>query len=242
MEINTNQYGFLELNNSRIMINNEMLDKLIKLAKKTIDSQGEQMCIFYGEELPGNNVIFDDMNHYTDYTSLGTGSSNPLEHGVKIQKGSNIMTELLNKVPINGQPQPSGFRKVVCNIHTHLSGISEGDNFRLLSNEDIISHSAMAQIMDERGAEYISGILAVDRVSGDNSLSLIWQDIKRDKRFYRIENITIYRIVDDKVQFDADLRRGNNGITYLQENFIPSVIFPSVMSSQQNRQTSTRRL
>ena len=51
METNFNQYGLLELNNSRIMINKEMLDRLIKLAKKTIDSQGEQMCIFYGEEL-----------------------------------------------------------------------------------------------------------------------------------------------------------------------------------------------
>ena len=72
-------------------------------------------------------------------------------------------------------------------------------------------------------------------------MSLVWQDIKRDKRFYRIENITIYSIVDDKVQFDGDLRRGDNGMTYLQENFIPSVIFPSVMSSPQNRQTSSRR-
>lgn len=41
METNVNQYGLLELNNSRIMINKEMLDRLIKLAKKTIDSQGE---------------------------------------------------------------------------------------------------------------------------------------------------------------------------------------------------------
>ena len=51
METNINQYGFLELNNSRIIINREMLDRLIKLAKKTIDSQGEQMCIFYGESI-----------------------------------------------------------------------------------------------------------------------------------------------------------------------------------------------
>lgn len=241
METNVNQYGLLELNNSRIMINKEMLDRLIKLAKKTIDSQGEQMCIFYGEELLGNNVIFTDLNQQTDYTSVGNGSSNPLEHGVEMRKGSKIMAELLSKVPDNGQTQTSSSRKVVCNIHTHLSGISEGDNFRLLSIADINNHLAMAQIMDERGAEYISGILAVDRVTGNNSLSLIWQDIKHDKRVYRIENVTIYSKIDKKIHFDGDLRRGANGITYLQENFIPSVIFPSIMSSPQNIQTPTKR-
>lgn len=241
METNVNQYGLLELNNSRIMINKEMLDRLIKLAKKTIDSQGEQMCIFYGEELLGNNVIFTDLNQQTDYTSVGNGSSNPLEHGVEMRKGSKIMAELLSKVPDNSQTQTSSSRKVVCNIHTHLSGISEGDNFRLLSNADFNNHLAMAQIMDERGAEYISGILAVDRVTGNNSLSLIWQDIKHDKRVYRIENVTIYSKIDKKIHFDGDLRRGANGITYLQENFIPSVIFPSIMSSPQNRQTPTKR-
>lgn len=241
METNVNQYGLLELNNSRIMINKEMLDRLIKLAKKTIDSQGEQMCIFYGEELLGNNVIFTDLNQQTDYTSVGNGSSNPLEHGVEMRKGSKIMAELLSKVPDNGQTQTSSSRKVVCNIHTHLSGISEGDNFRLLSIADINNHLAMAQIMDERGAEYISGILAVDRVTGNNSLSLIWQDIKHDKEVYRIENVTIYSKIDKKIHFDGDLRRGANGITYLQENFIPSVIFPSIMSSPQNIQTPTKR-
>lgn len=241
METNVNQYGLLELNNSRIMINKEMLDRLIKLAKKTIDSQGEQMCIFYGEELLGNNVIFTDLNQQTDYTSVGNGSSNPLEHGVEMRKGSKIMAELLSKVPDNSQTQTSSSRKVVCNIHTHLSGISEGDNFRLLSNADFNNHLAMAQIMDERGAEYISGILAVDRVTGNNSLSLIWQDIKHNKRVYRIENVTIYSKIDEKIQFDGDLRRGANGITYLQENFIPSVIFPSIMSAPQNRQKPTKR-
>lgn len=241
METNVNQYGLLELNNSRIMINKEMLDRLIKLAKKTIDSQGEQMCIFYGEELLGNNVIFTDLNQQTDYTSVGNGSSNPLEHGVEMRKGSKIMAELLSKVPDNSQTQTSSSRKVVCNIHTHLSGISEGDNFRLLSNADFNNHLAMAQIMDERGAEYISGILAVDRVTGNNSLSLIWQDIKHNKRVYRIENVTIYSKIDEKIQFDGDLRRGANGITYLQENFIPSVIFPSIMSAPQNRQKLTKR-
>ena len=241
METNVNQYGLLELNNSRIMINKEMLDRLIKLAKKTIDSQGEQMCIFYGEELLGNNVIFTDLNQQTDYTSVGNGSSNPLDHGVEMRKGSKIMAELLSKVPDNSQTKTSSSRKVVCNIHTHLSGISEGDNFRLLSNADFNNHLAMAQIMDERGAEYISGILAVDRVTGNNSLSLIWQDIKHNKRVYRIENVTIYSKIDEKIQFDGDLRRGANGITYLQENFIPSVIFPSIMSSPQNRQTPTKR-
>ena len=120
METNVNQYGLLELNNSRIMINKEMLDRLIKLAKKTIDSQGEQMCIFYGEELLGNNVIFTDLNQQTDYTSVGNGSSNPLEHGVEMRKGSKIMEELLSKVPDNSQTQTSSSRKVVCNIHTHL--------------------------------------------------------------------------------------------------------------------------
>ena len=241
MSTNMNQYGFLELNNSRIMINKKMLSRLIELSKTTIDNQGEQMCILYGEELPGNNVIFTDLNQETDYTSLGNGSSNPLEHGVEMRKGSKILAELLNKVPDSSQTQTSGSRKVVCDIHTHLSGISEGENFRLLSNADINKHSAMAQIMDERGAEYISGILAVDKTTGNTTLSLVWQDIKRDKRFYRIENITIYSIVDDKVQFDGDLRRGDNGMTYLQENFIPSVIFPSVMSSPQNRQTPSKR-
>lgn len=241
MSTNMNQYGFLELNNSRIMINKKMLSRLIELAKTTIDNQGEQMCILYGEELPGNNVIFTDLNQETDYTSLGSGSSNPLEHGVEMRKGSKILAELLTKVPDSSQTQTSSSRKVVCDIHTHLSGISEGDNFRLLSNADINKHSAMAQIMDGRGAEYISGILAVDRTTGNTTLSLVWQDIKRDKRFYRIENITIYSIVDDKVQFDGDLRRGDNGMTYLQENFIPSVIFPSVMSSPQNRQTPSKR-
>lgn len=241
MSTNMNQYGFLELNNSRIMINKKMLNRLIELAKATIDTQGEQMCIFYGEELSGNNVIFTDLNQETDYTSLGNGSSNPLEHGVEMQKDSKILAELLTKVPDSNHTQTSSSRKVVCDIHTHLSGISEGDNFRLLSNADINKHSAMAQIMDGRGAEYISGILAVDKTTGNTTLSLVWQDIKRDKRFYRIENITIYSIVDDKVQFDGDLRRGDNGMTYLQENFIPSVIFPSVMSSPQNRQTQSKR-
>lgn len=241
MSTNMNQYGFLELNNSRIMINKEMLSRLIELSKKTIDSQGEQMCIFYGEELSGNNVIFTDLNHQTDYTSLGNGSSNSLNHGVEMRNDSKIIAELLSKVPTNNQIQTNGPRKVVCNIHTHLSGISDGENFRLLSNADINNHSAMARIMDERGAEYISGILAVDRTTGNTTLSLVWQDIKRDKRFYRIENITVYSIVDDKVQFDGDLRRGDNGMTYLQENFVPSVIFPSVMTSPQKRQTSNRR-
>lgn len=241
MSTNMNQYGFLELNNSRIMINKKMLDRLIAISKQTIDSQGEQKCIFYGEELPGNNVIFTDLNQQTDYTSLGNGSTNPFDHGVEMRKDSKIMAELLSKVPADGQPQTNGSRKVVCDIHTHLSGISEGENFRLLSNADINKHLTMAKLMDERNAEYISGIVAVDRTTGNTTLSLVWQDIKRDKRFYRIENITIYSIVDDKVQFDGDLRRGDNGMTYLQENFIPSVIFPSVMSSPQNRQTSSRR-
>lgn len=238
MSTNMNQYGFLELNNSRIMINKEMLSRLIELSKKTIESQGEQMCIFYGEELPGNNVIFTDLNQQTDYTSLGNGSLNPLDHGVEMGSDSKIMAELLSKLP---ETKTNGSRKVVCDIHTHLSGISEGENFRLLSNADINKHSAMAQIMDSRGAEYISGIVAVDRTTGNTSLSLIWQDVKRDKKIYRIENITIYSIVDKKIQFDGDLRRGDNGITYLQENFIPSVIFPSVMSSPQNRQTPSKR-
>lgn len=236
MNTNMNQYAFKELNNSRIMINKEMLSRLIELAKATIATQGEHMCIFYGEELPGNNVIFTDLNHETDYTSLGNGSRNPLDYGVKMDRNSRILAELLAKVPDN-KHQTASFRKVVCNIHTHLSGITNGENFRLLSNEDIDSHLKMAELMNDRGAEYISGIVAVDRSTGNSSISLIWQDVKRDKRIYRIENITIYSEVNKRIQFEGDLRREDNGITYLQENFFPSIVFPSVMSSPQNKQT-----
>lgn len=38
------------------------------------------------------------------------------------------------------------------------------------------------------------------------------------KWIYRIENITIYTAVGEKMQFDGDLRRRDKGITYLQEN------------------------
>lgn len=236
MRENMNQYNFLELNNSRIMINKAMLNRLIELTKTTIDKTGEQMCIFYGEELFGNNIIFTDLNKETDFTSLGNGSLNPLDHGVEIGKDSLIMRELLSKVQDN-----KNSRKVICDIHTHLSGISDGDNFRLLSNADINSHCAMAQIMKDRGVEYISGIVAVDKLTGNISISLIWQDLKNDKRIYRIENISIYSIIDDKIQFDGDLKREDNGITYLQENFIPSVVFPSVMSLPKNKQTPVER-
>lgn len=49
METNVNQYGLLELNNSRIMINKEMLDRLIKLAKKQLILKVSK-CVFFMEK------------------------------------------------------------------------------------------------------------------------------------------------------------------------------------------------
>lgn len=49
MSTNMNQYGFLELNNSRIMINKEMLSRLIELSKKQLIVK-ESKCAFFMEK------------------------------------------------------------------------------------------------------------------------------------------------------------------------------------------------
>lgn len=226
-----NQYNFLELNNSRMFINEEIFKRLLELAKQSRKFVGEEMCILYGETLPGNNVIFTELNREIDYRTEGRGSNDPKKHSVGMDGDSNIVNELLNKIPELENYDKSS-RKVICNVHTHLSGISEGEEYRTLSNADLNNHIEMSKIFNKSNCDYISGIIAVDREKGNTSLSLVWQDINKDGRFYRIENITIYKIVNKKIAYVGDIKRKENDMTYLEENSIPNLAFPSVMEKK----------
>ena len=226
-----NQYNFLELNNSRIFINEEIFKRLLELTKQSQKFLGEEMCILYGESLPGNNVIFTELNRETDYRTEGRGSNDPKKHSVGMDSDSNIMKELLNKIPALENYDKSS-RKAICNIHTHLSGISEGEDYRTLSNADLINLIEMSKIFNKRNCDYISGIIAIDREKGNTSLSLVWLDINKSKKIYRIENTTIYKIINKKIEYVGDIKRKENDMTYLEENFIPNLVFPSVMEKR----------
>lgn len=68
------------------------------------------------------------MNENQDYLISGSGSSNPLEHGVESGRDTAIAKEVAKWIDTNN----SG-NTVICDIYTHPSGVSEGYEYRMYS-------------------------------------------------------------------------------------------------------------
>ena len=68
------------------------------------------------------------MNENQDYIISGSGSSNPEEHAVEPGGDTEIAKEITEWIDTN-----SSENTVICDVHKHPSGVSEGYEYRMYS-------------------------------------------------------------------------------------------------------------
>lgn len=125
---NVNQYTFEELPDSEIIITEPIYRRLLAITNMSGLNIEEHMCWLRGSEVKKNKILFDSMNENQDYIISGSGSSNPEEHGVEPGEDTEITKELTEWIDTN-----SSENTVICDVHTHPSGVSEGYEYRMYS-------------------------------------------------------------------------------------------------------------
>lgn len=125
---NINQYMFEELQDSEIIITEPIYRRLLAIANMSGLNIEEHMCWLKGREVKKNKIVFDGMNENQDYVIKGSGSRNPYEHGVETGDDTEINQEIKEWIDTN-----SSESTVICDVHTHPSGVSEGYDYRMYS-------------------------------------------------------------------------------------------------------------
>lgn len=176
---NINQYQFEELPGSKIIITEEVLNRLHKLIGRSSYIASEHSSFLFGKRLPGVDDIWliDGVNDSEDYITRGADSKSPFDYSVQPGiKQSNEAFSIAESSP----------GTVVIDVHTHPSGLI--DDYRFMSRDDLqacIDNNK--RIADKRGT-FFSGLIGVDRVNGNMSFSVVWYN-KNNNRFYRIQDI-----------------------------------------------------
>ena len=216
MEGKVDQYGFPKMKNSQIIITEEVFRRLIKITQLSRSKKEEHMCLLYGADMNNNRILFHTVNQSEDYKTFGGGSDDPTKHGIQIGD-SELKKELQSWIDLN----KSG--AVICDIHTHPSGIN-GDNthFRMFSNSDLDSSIKRSKLLITKGIQEITGLIAVDRERGNSTISFVWYDIANN-RFYRVENVYVvkHNKQTNKYLYEPLKKQGN--YEYIEIGFNPVI-------------------
>lgn len=183
---NINQWQFDELPNSKIIINEDVYNRLIMLIGRTAWIASEHSSTLFGKKVEGEDTwVIDEVNTNEDYISRGTNSTNPLDYSVS--SGRNQSLEIQNKLD-------QGPGTVVIDVHTHPSGLIE--DYRFLSSGDLATYRQYNEIVSNKGGTFFAGLIGCDRVNGNMSFSIVWYNKQNDK-FYRIQNIYLRRKLEN---------------------------------------------
>jgi hypothetical protein len=148
----------------------------------------EHMCIFYGKEIESNVILFDEMNQYEDYDSRGEGSKNPYDYSIGPGYGK-FAEELENRI------KTSSKETIIADIHTHPSNVCFGDGdreeYRYFSTGDIKNNLRWNDYLEKYGLEHVAGLIGVDRINGNMTISFIWYS-KKDSKVYLFDDIAVY--------------------------------------------------
>ena len=84
---NFNQWQLDELPDSKIIITEEVLNRLQFLIGRTSWVPSEHSTTLFGEKINDENIwLFDEVNINEDYINEGTNSQNPLDYAVQVGK------------------------------------------------------------------------------------------------------------------------------------------------------------
>ena len=94
---NINQWGFDEIPNSKIIITEEVYNRLMLLIGRSAWITSEHSSTLFGRKVDGQDAwIIDEVNTNEDYVSRGTNSTNPNDYSVS--SGQNQSIEIENKL------------------------------------------------------------------------------------------------------------------------------------------------
>lgn len=177
---NINQWRFEELPNSKIIITEEVYNRLMFLIGRSAWVSSEHSSTLFGRKIDGEDAwIIDEVNANEDYISRGTNSTNPSDYSVST--GQNQSIEVQNKLE-------QGPGVVVIDIHTHPSGLI--DDYRFISSGDESVYMQYNNIVSNKGGTFFAGLIGVDRVNGNMSFSVVWYN-KLNNKFYRVKDIML---------------------------------------------------
>ena len=183
---NVNQWQFDELPNSKIIITEEVLNRLHVLIGRASWIASEHSATLFGQKIGEDNIwLIDDVNTNEDYVSRGQNSTSPLDYS--ISTGDKQSKEIVSKL----ESKPG---TVVIDIHTHPSGLI--DDYRFVSGGDLSTYIKYNDIVAKKGGTFFGGLIGVDRVNGNMSFSIIWYD-KTNSKFYRIQNIYLRKSLEN---------------------------------------------
>lgn len=183
---NVNQWQFDELPNSKIIITEEVLNRLHVLIGRASWIASEHSATLFGQKIGEDNIwLIDDVNTNEDYVSRGQNSTSPLDYS--ISTGDKQSKEIVSKL----ESKPGA---VVIDIHTHPSGLIE--DYRFLSSGDLATYRQYNEIVSNKGGTFFAGLIGCDRVNGNMSFSIVWYNKQNDK-FYRIQNIYLRRKLEN---------------------------------------------
>ena len=177
---NIKQWRFEELPNSKIIITEEVYNRLMFLIGRSAWVSSEHSSTLFGRKIDGEDAwIIDEVNANEDYISRGTNSTNPSDYSVST--GQNQSIEVQNKLE-------QGPGVVVIDIHTHPSGLI--DDYRFISSGDESVYMQYNNIVSNKGGTFFAGLIGVDRVNGNMSFSVVWYN-KLNNKFYRVKDIML---------------------------------------------------
>ena len=205
---NYNQYKFDKLPNSQIIITEKLLERLSFLVGRTAWIASEHACYFYGKEIKENVVFFDDMNKAEDYESNGENSLDP--HAYSTGPGAGELNEELENI-ISTETSDNF---VIADIHTHPSGVYESEDekydYMFFSAGDLKTSMTWDEYLKRKNPNitHIAGLLNVDRINGNMSISFIWFDANK-KKFFRFEDVAIAKMVNGHYEVQSLERVGD---------------------------------
>ena len=172
------------------------------------------MAFLFGRKVKQNEIVFEEMNEAQDFVTYGAGSDNPYEHAVEAGRG-NLKKELEKR--IEEMKNGTSRNNVICDIHTHPSGVGEGEEYRKFSNGDLTSNKQFTERLNRYGITHIAGLIASDSAKGNSTISFVWYD-EENERFYRIPNVFVskYDRLGNYVEIPL-IKQGQ--IEYIEENF-----------------------
>lgn len=201
---NINQWEFEELPNSKLIITEEVLNRLIFLIGRTTWIASEHCCTLFGRKLQGEETwIIDEVNTNEDYISRGSNSTNPKDYSVSTGKkqAEEIVSKLENQTGL-----------VVIDVHTHPSGLIE--DYRFQSLGDLEMYIQYNEIVSKKRGTFFGGLIGVDRVNGNMSFSIIWYD-KTKGTFKIIKDIFLKKTNENgKTEIVKFPKYGNTQLIY----------------------------
>jgi len=185
---NINQYRFSKLPHSKIIITDNLYQRLLFLMGRSTWIASEHMCIFYGKEIEPNVILFDEMNENEDYDSRGEGSKNPYDYSVGPGEGK-FAEELEKRI----KTSPKDI--IIADVHTHPSNVCFGngdeDEYRYFSTTDIKTNIKWKKYLEKYGIDHVAGLIGVDRTNGNMTISFIWYN-KEKSKIQLFDDIVIY--------------------------------------------------